>query len=170
MEVGNWWQYKVTDFYSGAIDTLLIKVIDKREINGNKFEYRCKLKQDQKIVDSSIISLSNKEMIYEGLNPDYSYFGDFKLEFPFYEGDTWRGFYDPDTVRVISKTDSFKIAGTTYSPIYYVKRSFYLGGGYKLNQSLMVTPNVGVIRQSIDLFDGANAQKQNFALIDYELK
>tara|TARA_R110002050_G_scaffold190268_1_gene324915 strand:+ start:2163 stop:2801 length:639 start_codon:yes stop_codon:yes gene_type:complete len=169
VKIGNWWKYKVTDFYSGTIDTLVVEVVSEVDNSNGSMSYRCELKQNGSIVDSSIIIVSEVEFSYKGLNPYYSYFGDYKLTFPFNAGSFWEGAYSTDTVIVTSRIDKFTINGTEYSPIYNLKRSFYLGGGYSLTQFQMITPKVGIVNQSIDLFDGANAQKQNFDLIDYHL-
>lgn len=165
IKVGNWWKYKVTDFYGGTIDTLVIEVMNKID-NEN---YHCELIYNNSVVDSALINITETTFTYEGLNQDYSFFGNFKLSFPFNEDDNWVGFYNPDTVVVTSEINEFTINGETFSPVYNLKRSFFLGGGYSLTQFMMVAPKVGVINQSIDLFDGANAQKQNFDIIEYNL-
>jgi hypothetical protein len=165
IKVGNWWKYKVTDFYGGTIDTLIVEVVDKI----TNETYRCELRYNNSVVDSAIITVSETTLSYEGLNQDYSYFGNFKLTFPFNDNDSWIGFYNPDTVVVTSVIDDFTINGMAFSPVYNLKRSFFLGGGYSLTQFMMITPEIGIINQSIDLFDGANAQKQNFDIIEYNL-
>lgn len=169
LAVGNWWAYKVTDFYGGNIDTCILEVVNKQMMN-DTITYKCKYRFNEIVIDSLEFVAIGNELIYEGLNPNYSYFGNFKFQFPFVEDDQWSGFYVPDTVSVTSIIDSFVIGGNEYSPIYNLNRAFYLGGGYSLVQFLIVSPGVGVVHQSIDLFDGANAQKQQFDLLDYHIE
>jgi hypothetical protein len=114
IKVGNWWKYKVTDFYGGTIDTLIVEVVDKI----TNETYRCELRYNNSVVDSAIITVSETTLSYEGLNQDYSYFGNFKLTFPFNDNDSWIGFYNPDTVVVTSVIDDFTINGMAFSPVY----------------------------------------------------
>jgi hypothetical protein len=165
IQVGNWWKYKVVDSYAGTTDTFIVQVVAEL----NKESYRCELRYGSSVVDSAIIAMTETTLSYEGLNQNYSYFGNFKLTFPFNEDDHWIGFYNPDTVVVTSMINDFVVNGVSYSPIYNLKRSFFLAGGYSLTQFMMITPEIGIINQSIDLFDGANAQKQNFSLIEFNL-
>ena len=167
--VGNWWKYKVTDFYAGTTDTLTVKVIGVEDSSVNTKRFSCLLFMKGLVVDSSEIVISENEISYKGLNPYYSYFGNYKLVFPIALNDEWVGFNNPDTIRVVGVSENVEIEGTLYAQIYSLKRSFFLVGGYNLNQLLLISPKVGIVNQSIDLFTGASAQKQTFSLIEYSL-
>lgn len=168
VKVGNWWRYRVVDSNYGTIDTLLVFVDSVIDISEGK--YRCTLSEQGAMIDSSLIIINQDSMVYKGLGSFYSYFGEFKLEFPFQQGDRWRGFFVEDTVLAVSHVDDFIYGGVTYSSIFNLKRSFFIDSTYSLTQFMIIAPDIGVVNQSIDLFDNGNVQSQNFGLIDYNLE
>lgn len=168
VKVGNWWLYRVIDSNYGTIDTLLVSVDSILDISEGRFH--CTLTEHGAIVDSSVIVINSDSLVYDGLKSYYSYFGEFKLKFPFQKGDTWRGFFVEDTVRAVSQVDDFTYGGVTYPSIFNLKRSFFIENTYSLTQFIILAPGIGVVNQSIDLFDNGNVQSQNFSLIDYNLE
>lgn len=168
MDVGNWWRYRVVDSNFGTIDTLLISVDRVLDINESKF--LCNLTLYGEIVDSSVVTINADSLVYDGLLSFYSYFGEFKLKFPFQVDDTWRGFFIQDTVRAISHVEDLTYGGVLYPSIFSLKRAFFIDNNYSLVQFMLIAPNIGVVNQSVDLFDNGNVQSQNFGLIDYHLE
>lgn len=168
IKVGNWWRYRVVDSNFGTLDTLIISV--DRVLDANESQFFCKLKMGGEFVDSSVVTINADSLVYDGLLSFYSYFGEFKLKFPFQVDDVWRGFSVQDTVRAISQVDDFTYAGVTYPSIFTLKRSFFIDNTYSLTHFMILAPGIGVINQSIDLFDSGNVQGQNFGLIDYHLE
>jgi hypothetical protein len=73
-------------------------------------------------------------------------------------------------VRVISEIDSTKVLGQEYQHVFSLKRAFALQGGYSLVQFMLVAPEIGVVNQSVDIFNGGPAQNQSFELISYTLE
>lgn len=168
LKVGNWWRYDVHDFYAQSTDTLLITVISKTD-NGSDAEYKCSLTKHGIQVDSGYFKTTNSSIEYRGLYPLYSHFGDFLLRTPFNIGDKWSGLYLKDTLSATARVPSFKVLDKTYEPVYTLERIVTLPG-YSMTQDLFVTPNVGIIYQSLDIHDGsATGQKQTFQLIDYKV-
>lgn len=171
LAVGNQWVYQVTDFYANTSDTLTLFVAGLQTSPNGKKTYHCDIFQHTAVVDSGSYSVSGDTISYQGLNPNgYSYFGNFKLQFPFSSGSNWIGFYAVDTVKAISRIDSTTLLGHKYQRVYSLKRGFYLQGGYSLIQFMLIASNVGIINQSIDIFNGASVQNQSFSLISYTLK
>lgn len=165
--VGNYWEYRVTNEQNGNVDSLLIEVIS---IVGsvNSDEYLCTMSLSGVVVDSSYIIVNSDSLLYESFNPETTYFADFKLKFPFSEGDVWKGITPLDSVTVVAEINKAIINGTTYSPVYELNRGL-ANFGYNLNQTFKVTPGVGIINQHIDEFTGSSFEKRNYNLIDYHL-
>ena len=91
--------------------------------------------------------------------------------FPFHSGSQWEGLYPPnDTVKVVSEIDSTKILGQEYRHVFSLKRAFALQGNYSMVQFMFVVPNIGVVNQSVDIFNGGPTQNQSFELISYKLE
>jgi hypothetical protein len=169
VKVGNWWKYLRVDFNFNTVDTLLVSV-DSLNNNTTSKEYFCKLYRNEQLVDSSKIIVGKDSLVYRGLNLGYSYFSEFKMKFPFQEGSTWQGFYPTDTVMAISSVEDFNLSGQNYDVIFNIKRSFNAGNNYSLTQFIILSPGVGVVRLSVDLYQNGVNQKQNFSLIDYHLQ
>lgn len=167
LKVGNWWRYRVLDFNSNFIDTLQLKIV-RQTVNNAEVTYTFYLHEFGAIVDSAQMVLSATELTYKGMDPHYSYFGDFKLKLPFYQGDTWKGFSEADSTKVISYSKDYEVMGKNYD-IYYLKRLVY-GNVYSVVQNLQLSKGVGIVSQNINVFSGGFVQRQNFQLIDYELK
>jgi len=170
LAVGDQWVYRVTDYYTNATDTLILSVTRLQAFPDGSKKYRCDIIQKAAVVDSGAYSISNNILTYQGLNPNqYSYFGNFKLQFSFGSGSQWIGFYPADTVKVISELGSTKILGKAYLHVFSLKRGFALLGNYSMVQFILIAPGVGIINQSINLFDGGPGQNQSFELISYTL-
>jgi hypothetical protein len=167
LNVGNWWQYRVVDFNARTIDTLSIRISSKTVQNGEVI-YRCELEEYGTVIDSAQFVLTESSLSYQGLDATYSYFGDFKLKLPFYQGETWKGFSDVDSMNVISFSTDYNVLGKKYD-IYYLKRTVP-GAAYSVVQSLQLSKNIGLVSQNINIFWGGLTQRQSFQLIDYELK
>ncbi|MFN0216859.1 MAG: hypothetical protein ACKVT2_21595 [Saprospiraceae bacterium] len=168
LKVGNWWRYRVNDLYTQSTDTLTITIVSET-ISGSTTEYRCALKQKGIEVDSGYFKTTNNSLEYNGLNSFYSYFGNFILQTPFNIGDKWKGIYLNDSLGATARIASFDVLGKTYEPVYTLERSGFLPG-FRITQDLFLTPNVGVIYQSLDIFESSGSgQKQVFQLIDYEV-
>ena len=167
VSVGNYWEYKVTNEENSEIDTLLIEVLSEIDTAGVP-KYLCSLSLSGVAVDSSYISINSNNLVYKAFNAETTYFADFILEFPFDEGDIWNGFTQSDSILVVSKTESFVIDGTTFSPVYELQRNLS-GFGYSLSQTFKVSPKIGLINQRIVEFTGSSLEKRHFELIDYHL-
>ena len=171
LAVGDQWVYQVMDFYQNTTDTLILSVIGMQTLPDGGRNYRCNIHENGALVDSGAYIVDKDTVSYQGLNPNfYSYFGDFKFQFPFHSGSQWVGAYPEDTVRVISEIDSTKILGQEYRHVFSLKRAFGLQGNYSLVQFMLVAPNIGVVNQSVDIFDGGPSQNQSFELISYSLQ
>ena len=168
IKIGNWWRYQVADFMQQTTDTLMLKVVSLSNTN-NQEVYTCQLILNNQIVDTGYYTISSDRIEYSGFRQDYSYFGNFTLTLPFQVGFKWIGVNPKDTVKALSRIATFRINGKDYSPIYNLKRSYNLAGGYKITQNFIVSPKVGIVYQTLDIFDGFPTQKQGFQLIDYEL-
>jgi hypothetical protein len=166
LNVDNWWSYKVTNLKTAKIDTLFLKIVSK-SVNNNIAIYKCDLKQNERVIDSAQIMLSESELSYNGLDPNYSFFGDFKLKLPFNKGNTWNGDSSLDVINVVSISADYIVLNKKYN-IYDIKRSFE-GFGYRINQTIQVSKGIGIVSQYIDLFDGGSVEKKQFELIDYKL-
>jgi len=169
LKQNNEWSYKVSDFYATTDDTLTLKIVDDNN-NDSGESWHCIITRNKTIVDSGIFIKKNQEISYHGLSPtQYSYFGNFVLSFPLAANSLWQGFYQVDTVRLVSINSGVKILAINYDNVFFIKRAFFLQGGYSLVQTLQVCPHIGVIQQSLDIFSGGPPQKQEFELIDYKL-
>lgn len=167
LQENNEWTYLLKDFYTNETDTLIIRIIDKTFKNDTTaFLCHLYLNNLNNLVDSAVYELNSNSLSYSTQRSDgYSYFGNFILNFPFSESSYWVGAHTPDTVKVIKEEESSRILGKDYKNVFYIKRAYYLGGGYSIVQTLQVSPGFGIVKQNIDLFDGFNAQKQSFELI-----
>lgn len=171
LAVGDQWVYQVMDFYENTTDTLTLSVTGMQTLSDGGKNYRCNILENGALVDSGAYVVDKDTVSYQGLNPNsYSYFGDFKFQFPFHSGSQWVGLYPEDTVRVISEIDSTKILGREYQHVFSLKRAFALQGNYSMVQFMVVAPNIGVVNQTVDIFDGGPSQNQSFALISYTLE
>jgi len=171
LAVGNSWKYKVTDFYSKVTDTLDLSITDMQALPDGTKIYRCDISQNGILADSGAFTAGNNTLAYSGLNPNaYSYFGNFKLKFPFTPGDRWIGFYPNDTVHVVSEANPVTILGQAYPHAFSLKRGFALVGDYSLVQFMLLSPGVGVINQNINIFNGGPSQNQGFDLISYRIQ
>ena len=170
LAVGDKWVYQVMDFLQNTTDTITLSITGVQTLPDGGKNYHCDIVQNGALVDSGAYIVDNDTVSYHGLNPNfYSYFGDFKLQFPFHSGSKWMGLYTLDTMRVISEMDSTKVLGKEYRHVFSLKRAFALQGNYSMVQFMLVAPNIGVINQSLDIFDGAPAQNQSFELISYTI-
>lgn len=165
--VGNYWEYSITNEQNGNVDTLLIEVISEVD-SASTHKYICSLSLSGVVVDSSFIMVNSDSLLYKAFNSEATFFADFKLKFPFAEGDVWNGITILDSITVVAEINKAIINGTTYSPVYELNRDL-ANFGYNLNQTFKVTPGVGIINQHIDEFTGSSFEKINFNLIDYHL-
>jgi hypothetical protein len=167
IKVGNWWRYKQGDFLANTTDTFILKVVSMRNLN-----YFCNVEQNNKIIDSALITLNDNEITYRGLNTNYSYFGDFQIFFPLSVGDKKEisliGVGLGDSMSVISLTQNVKFLGNPYD-IYFLKRKV-AGPGYSLLQTLSISKGIGIVENSINYFNGAPVMNQTLQLIDYKIK
>ncbi|MEN9609756.1 MAG: hypothetical protein RLZZ628_570 [Bacteroidota bacterium] len=166
LAVGNWWRYKVTNLRENVTDTLLLQ-IDLKTIRDGVTTYRCHLEQNGSIVDSAQMVLSNSELSYQGLNPNYSFLGEFKLKLPFHSGETWEGGNFEGKTQTLF-TPNYTVLGQRYD-IYDIKQvvpSF----NYHLNQNLQISKGIGIVSGYRDLFDSAHLFKHQYELMDYKLK
>jgi hypothetical protein len=171
LAVGDQWVYQVMDFLQNNTDTLTLSITGTQALPGGEKKYFCSITEDGVLVDSGAYTVDNDTVSYRGLNPNsYSYFGDFKFQFPFHSGSQWKGLYLGDTVRVISEIDSTDILGQQYRHVFSLKRAFALQGNYSMVQFMFVVPNIGVVNQSVDIFSGGPLQNQSFELISYKLE
>lgn len=149
MAVGNWWQYQVTDFGGGSTDTIILKAISL-SVNGTNKNFTCYLIQNGTIVDSGHFIQSDSGLSYSG-SRRYSTFGEFSLKFPFITGQKWPGIFPTDTFVDVGLVDSFSVSayGPYYKPVYTLRRAFS-DPHYSLIQNIFLTPNIGLIYQTID--------------------
>jgi hypothetical protein len=167
VNIGNWWRYKVVDTFYNKVDTLLLKIISKTT-NNDLTIYKCHLEQRNQIVDSATMTLSGTELSYQGLNGNYSYFGDFKLKFPFNQGESWNNDSAMDVTKVLAYTMGYDVLGKKYN-VFSLQR-IVSSLGYRMNQTLVVSKGIGIISQNLDLFNGGPLQRKIYQLIDYDLK
>jgi len=166
LKINNQWRYQVTDFNLHTTDTLLLKIISESVLSDSSEKYYCQIYEKNNLIDSGIFKVMNNTLTYNGLNANYSYFGNFIISFPIAPKSYWIGFYPQDTVRLITVDSTVNINSIVYRNVFYIKRSFYLLGGYSLVQSVQICKNIGVINQILYLFDDAPVQNQSFQLID----
>jgi hypothetical protein len=150
MAVGDWWQYQVIDYGGGGSDTLILKVISL-SVNGTKKDFTCHLLRKNTIVDSGHYVQSDSVISYRG-STGYSLFGQFILRFPFVNGQKWSGTFPTDTFVVTGIADSFAVSsyGPWYKPVYSLHRVFS-DPHYSMIQNIILTPNIGLVLQDIDL-------------------
>jgi hypothetical protein len=149
MAVGDWWQYQVTYYPGSYCDTLILKAISV-SINGTKKDYTCHLINNGLIVDSGHFIQSDSGLSYSG-SMRYSTFGEFILKFPFVTGQKWPGVFPTDTFVDVGLADSFSVSayGPYYKPVYTLRRVFS-DLHYSVIQDIFLTPNIGLVYQSID--------------------
>lgn len=169
VSVGNYWEYKVTKEWVNEIDTLLIQVISKSDSAGID-NYLCTLTLGGVVVDSAYINVDSNLLVYSSFDSYSTFFADFKLEFPFDEGDVWDGFTLWDSVTVVSKTENLVMNGITYGPVYELERNIPASAVvYLLNQKFSVAPKIGIINHRILQFTGFSLEDRHFELTDYHV-
>lgn len=169
LNINDQWRYKVTDFYYNSIDTITLKVVNKIQNNDSEIDWRCNIYDDSLVIDSGLFRQINDRLSYDGLNPNYSYFGNLIFSFPITPNSYWIGDYAVDTVRLISIDSNITIQSKTYENVFYIKRAFNLIGNYGFVQTIQLSKNVGIISQSLYVSNGGLVQNQDFELIDYVL-
>ena len=166
---GSWWRYKVYDFISKNTDTLVFK-INSKQSSGSILTYKCEIKRNNELIDTGVYKVSENRIEYTGKKPDYSYFGNFALQFPFKLNSKWQGFYKEDTVLINGKVDAITINGKIYKSVYTAKRAFFLSGGYSWVQDMLIVPKIGIIQQNYKEFNFGIVLQKDLSLLDYEIK
>ena len=89
LNVGNWWRYRVQDFFSKSMDTILVKVVSLKTEGTNKL-FICHVELYNEIIDSALITLSDSVISYKTFNiVGYSYLAEFYLKYPMAYGYAW---------------------------------------------------------------------------------
>jgi len=160
---GNWWRYQVTDFLNNSVDTVKLIVV-AHNIISTQDEYKCLFNIENTVVDSSKFIISATGIHYQGLNPNFSFFGEFDLLFPIEVGDVWYSGFQ-DSTWVVSYTENKPILANEYY-VFFLKHIIN-GFGTSLVQNIRLSKNVGIVEHNIDFFNGFPVQKQNYKLIDF---
>ena len=166
--MGNWWRFKQSDFISSITDTIQLKVVSEQTIANGK-QFNCEIIKNSSIVDSSTYILTSNSIEYIGKS-SHSIFGNFIFKFPFENNTNWIGQNTQDTVLVNGKLDSYNVLGNKYSPVYTIKRNYYLIGGYSWNQDIILVPKIGIVNQSYREFNSGIIIQKDFNLIDYNIQ
>jgi hypothetical protein len=165
---GNWWQYQITDFFGGSTDTLILSITSTVN-SGDSVIYTCQFFQNGVLADSGHYIKSGSAISYAG-NPRYSVFGFFNLKFPLSGTQKWPGTFPYDTLREAGIVASFNALGNIYSPLYTINRVFD-DPHYKLEQNIFLTPEVGIVFQSINVqSDTAADLWESIQLMNYHLQ
>jgi len=168
LNVGNWWRYRVQDFFSKSIDTILVKVVSLKNDGAHKF-YFCHIELNNEIVDSAQITLSDSVISYKTFNIiGYSYFAEFYLKYPFSYGYAWHGVNQNDSLSVAPYNQDISILGKHYKT-YYINR-YFREYHYNHVQSIQISENIGIVRQNTSIYSYSYNQLQEFLLIDYHLE
>ena len=89
------------------------------------------------------------------------------------KGSYWQGAFPGDSTLVVGVSDSYSSYGHTYGPCYHTNESYNLPHNFKA-ESMILTPKIGVIYQSIDFnsdtAEGGAQVQQSLNLINYHVQ
>jgi hypothetical protein len=171
VSVGSYWVYH-HHFYTNNMPTDTLKMVSVQSEKGlgdtTKLYFTLYRKTDS--VASYIGYYTNAGFTLKDNNPQYSYFGDFHIDFPFKVGDGWKSTSDTDVLKVGSYTEEYLDGSINYNKIFHLLSYHNYKNKITANE-LYVAKGIGVVYRGILEDDGnGHPRKESYLLIDYHIQ
>ncbi|MBL7800137.1 MAG: hypothetical protein JNL95_05370 [Chitinophagales bacterium] len=169
---GSYWNYEYQVFNANKItDTFQLRIVDVKQINTDTTEIFLALYNDSYRNDSAIGYLTNSGYTFKSTNTQYSYMGDYHINFPFKTGDSWESSSDTDIVKVRSYSEKYLDGNYTYNKVFSILGYFEHGLNINANE-IIISKGIGVVYKAIHQENGDynNDRKQSYKLINYHIQ
>ena len=151
--VGNWWQYQLRycSTTQGITDTITLSVVSMSTA-GPYTNYKCYFTYNGTVTDSAYFQQSDTSLSFVNIS-SYAYFSaipNFHIKFPASAGQYWNGAFPGDSTLVVGVANSCNGSnGHSFSPCFSTNEAYNVPHNFLVN-SMLLTPQVGLISQSVD--------------------
>jgi hypothetical protein len=162
------WTYKLADstVIPVSMDTITLKIMSSETVGDTEI-WHCQIFKHNIAVDEGTYTQYGNLISYQGKD-SHSLFGNFVLRFAMNNGNSWQGLYQDDSFKVTHVGSGINVLGASYNNVYTIERRL-MEIDYSIDQDLLFSKGVGIIRQNYQQFTVAGAAHYYLELISYSL-